>query len=284
MVEEAIRNGTWIPPAPGGLAGFGMGGRSGRDRIDPGKKPKMWEAYVEKDDAKGYADADWDWDAVRPFSVAVVGSPQPTQPALEAGSGPTTTTDTTTNDTNHATTERMSFIRRIREYINPTPPIPPSPLSERNIPLNRTGSSANVSHIALPSGPQTVRVSVLIAMPSQSHSHSHSQPFPHHVPILKFPSPLVASPSPSSSSPTNTSTFMTHPSVALTLESSPLGTNHPAPQRHRGDEDEKLPIIEFGVAELMVRENDCKEEEDVDAQGGMDGKRPLSMGSSMYVA
>jgi hypothetical protein len=41
MIEEAIRNGTWVPPAHGGGAGNG-----GRQKVDLSKKPKMWEAFL----------------------------------------------------------------------------------------------------------------------------------------------------------------------------------------------------------------------------------------------
>lgn len=42
MIEEAIANGTWIPPTPT----TGAGGRGGRDKVDLTKKPKMYEAYI----------------------------------------------------------------------------------------------------------------------------------------------------------------------------------------------------------------------------------------------
>lgn len=41
LVEEAIRNGTWVPPT------FNAGGRRGRR--DVGEKPTMWDAWVGKD-------------------------------------------------------------------------------------------------------------------------------------------------------------------------------------------------------------------------------------------
>ncbi|KIM89705.1 hypothetical protein PILCRDRAFT_2020, partial [Piloderma croceum F 1598] len=46
LVEEAIRNGTWVPPP------FGAGGRGGRHGLgkkELGEKPKMWDAWVGKD-------------------------------------------------------------------------------------------------------------------------------------------------------------------------------------------------------------------------------------------
>ncbi|TFK60645.1 hypothetical protein BDN72DRAFT_506033 [Pluteus cervinus] len=40
MMEEAIRNGTWIPPAPT------IGGHTGRVKVDLSKKPKMFEVWL----------------------------------------------------------------------------------------------------------------------------------------------------------------------------------------------------------------------------------------------
>lgn len=42
LVEEAIRNGTWVPPP------FNAHGRRG-GRRDIGEKPKIWDAWVGKD-------------------------------------------------------------------------------------------------------------------------------------------------------------------------------------------------------------------------------------------
>ncbi|KAK7455864.1 hypothetical protein VKT23_010901 [Stygiomarasmius scandens] len=48
MVEEAIRNGTYVPgmfgPTPGAWRGAGAGGRG--SKVDLGQKPRMWEAYL----------------------------------------------------------------------------------------------------------------------------------------------------------------------------------------------------------------------------------------------
>jgi hypothetical protein len=78
MVEEAIRNGTWVPPAP----------PTRPVRVDLTKKPVLWEAYIDgKGDLIGHA-ADggvdegrkindvWrmenskEWDMIKPFAAA----------------------------------------------------------------------------------------------------------------------------------------------------------------------------------------------------------------------
>ncbi|KDR78148.1 hypothetical protein GALMADRAFT_245175 [Galerina marginata CBS 339.88] len=79
MMEEAIRNGTWVPPAP----------PTRPVRVDLSKKPVLWEAYIDgKGDlvghpAGGAAGAEgkqitdvWklenskDWDMIKPFAAA----------------------------------------------------------------------------------------------------------------------------------------------------------------------------------------------------------------------
>lgn len=293
MVEEAIRNGTWVPPSPGGLGGFGMG-RSGRDRVDLDKKPKMWEAFVEKkEDVKGYVESEWDWDSIRPFSATVATSPAPSQPPPQpifpplatTDSGPLAITynDTTPNDTNNTTQEQgVPFTRRIRQLISPAPsPVIP-PLPERNIQSNvDPHSSPNAIEVVLPSGPQKIRVSVLIVMPSPPHSPRRSVI----APTVKSSSPSPSVSPPSSPSPMTlslpSSTPLTPPSVpqALALESSPLGL-HPSSSLHQESEDEKVPYIELGVAEFLVREEGYGSRP-VGAGERADSKRCLSIGSSL---
>jgi hypothetical protein len=64
LVEEAIRNGTWIPPS------------TSRDgSVNPGAKPNMFEAFVSgekgplehrkpNESAYGHGKEDVDWDAI----------------------------------------------------------------------------------------------------------------------------------------------------------------------------------------------------------------------------
>jgi len=76
MVEEAIRNGTWVPPAP----------PTRPARVDLSKKPVLWEAYLDgKGDVVGYTPGgdngkkindSWrteyskEWDMIKPIAVA----------------------------------------------------------------------------------------------------------------------------------------------------------------------------------------------------------------------
>ena len=89
MVEEAIRNGTWVPPSP----------PTRPARVDLSKKPVLWEAYV--DDKGGItawrsaggegmhhdhwrAEHSKDWDTIKPFSATYVSKPAETSPAISA--------------------------------------------------------------------------------------------------------------------------------------------------------------------------------------------------------
>ncbi|KAG6864161.1 hypothetical protein C0991_011979 [Blastosporella zonata] len=90
MVEEAIRNGTWPPPSPGGSGSFGRGGN--RRGVDLSKKPKLWEAYVGQKDKEPKHSGKMDtitelqWDTIRPFSATHVLPPTARNSASAAGS------------------------------------------------------------------------------------------------------------------------------------------------------------------------------------------------------
>ncbi|KAJ7291593.1 hypothetical protein C8J57DRAFT_1273470 [Mycena rebaudengoi] len=63
MVEEAIANGTWIPPAP-------------RIKVDLRKKPKLWDAYVSPPPGAGEGK---EWDRVMPFAASYARPPAPSR-------------------------------------------------------------------------------------------------------------------------------------------------------------------------------------------------------------
>jgi len=276
LVEEAIANGTWLPPTQG------PGGPSGtRARVDLSRKPKMWEAFVGDDTVHGEKadyeprmerETEWDWDSIRPFSASY--APPPVAPIPLP---PPVTTPTTQPEQ-----PRISITRRIRQLISPTPAAPMVPL-----PSLGPGSHGNSSpNLLAAEGPKTLRVAVLIAMPSPTnshyhHSHSRSQSSTHlNDPSSKSPSPSPSplmlsppSPSPSSSSP---SPLSLHPSQSP-LHCSPL--SHTSSTPHLPEELE-LPHLEFGVAELVVREEQEKSD-DEEGERGKDTR--ISVGSSVDV-
>ncbi|KAJ6517592.1 hypothetical protein DFH09DRAFT_234708 [Mycena vulgaris] len=147
MVEEAIANGTWVPPAP-------------RVKVDPKKKPRLWDAYLAPPvnvpvgsggEVEGEREKD-EWEAIMPFAASYTPpshAPPPSTASLPSASTPT-----------------------------PSPAHPPASANALN------GKAAEQEEIGLEQ--PRVRVAVLIAMPipppssaSSSNSHQLSPPTPH---------------------------------------------------------------------------------------------------------
>ncbi|KAG6897626.1 hypothetical protein C0992_012855 [Termitomyces sp. T32_za158] len=209
MVDEAIRNGTWVPPSPGsGAFSFGNNGR----RIDLSKKPALWEAFVGSGErhtqrtGKAEAVTEWEWDSIRPFAAAYVTPPNQV--------------DSESATSNAIPQERSSLTARLhglmRNQQQPTLHIPtrirattPITVPAATLPDSTAPPPAAPGE---PASPQKVRVAVLIAMPQPPEAKSRS------------PTPQPAA----STSATAT------------------------PPRSIADEDQELPHIEFGVAELEV--------------------------------
>ncbi|KAK0472493.1 hypothetical protein IW261DRAFT_1507714 [Armillaria novae-zelandiae] len=136
MVEEAIRNGTWIPPTNGrGI------------RYDPSQKPIMHEA------AMNVQKNHHDWEACKPFSVSytVAAQNRTAPPAL-----PPLLQDNSAR----------ARLRRIWSHVDASP-LPP--------PLSPAASDAPL--LPDPSG-GPLRVSVLVAMPSQHYGEQQDE-LPH---------------------------------------------------------------------------------------------------------
>ncbi|EDR09313.1 uncharacterized protein LACBIDRAFT_326010 [Laccaria bicolor S238N-H82] len=180
MVEEAIRNGTWVAPAP-------LTSRASRN-VDLSKKPKMWEVYLGQGGfgygEKGGEEYCAQWDAIQPFSAAyVTPTTSDTQDDHRTGSNdqlphPATTT----------TSPPRPFFSRIMNRTPSSTSNPSSfPLTTRTNTItsstdanndNTDTPSTTIIPPLAPTGPPTVRVAVLIVMPfqrtQQSHSHSSS--------------------------------------------------------------------------------------------------------------
>ncbi|KAF8872807.1 hypothetical protein CPB84DRAFT_1854299 [Gymnopilus junonius] len=298
MVEEAIRNGTWVPPAP----------PTRPARVDLSKKPVLWEAYIDKKgDLVGHAvggalgdskindvwkmDNTREWDMIKPFAATYLSASEATatpelprgpptttglatapsvgslrgaaalqppipspgsqsQPDVEAGNGPTAATTPTSS--NRARMPRpRAMLSRALNMLNPTPdptsPLP-APLSGS---LQNAGSNANLAlgtaaegGMTELKGPQVMRVAVFIAMPK----------------------PPSGSPTGSLSASTTMVPSDSHP-----LQPSASTSCHPS---HSDDDDEQpLPHLEMGVADVLVVPHD------VDTPSHPSGKKSAQRGS-----
>ena len=251
MVEEAIRNGTWVPPTPPVRPA----------RVDLSKKPELWEAYLgdsgwQLGNGTGKEfDKNWkfeysrDWESIKPISASYYTAPLTS--VSYSGSTPNLTnlpppvyipTSTPTNpsaprgdgDDNQRTPEvstgtTPSLLTRARIFLNPT-----SASSSADNGTNAHSNSANISLTELsPNSPASVRVAVLIAMPSPSYHGSSTSTTPLSA---SFPSSLSPKVEPTTSHPLQLSPSR----VRVTVD----------------DEDHSLPHLEMGVAEVVVGRSD----------------------------
>ncbi|KAK0184828.1 hypothetical protein F5146DRAFT_1073855 [Armillaria mellea] len=164
MVEEAIRNGTWIPPTNGrGI------------RYDPSQKPILHEAamHVQKNHH--------DWEACKPFSVSYTVAAQnrtapPATPPIQQDNS------------------ARARLRRVWSHVDASPLPPPLSPPASDTPL-----------LPEPSG-GPLRVSVLVAMPSQHYGEQQDE-----LPHLEFGTadiPVAYPPDDANSNPSNNTKSM----------------------------------------------------------------------------
>lgn len=224
-IEEAIRNGTWIPPSALGRSAA---------RVDLSKKPRMWDAYLDLyHPSRRYSTSifseEKDWDSMKPLMVSYINGSKPSTTTITVTRGDSSNDRSPAANGNEAQRRRNLFSqisRGVRDVLTTTSREPQLPLS---YPVNN-GSSQDVPLTEVePSGPPKVSVAILIAMPRQHSSPSSSKL----EPSSSFSSPTL---------PTLT--------TATVLNSSPR------------DEEEELPHIEMGVVELVVSEESHHIEDD----------------------
>ena len=256
MIEEAIRNGTYVPPVRPG-------------HVDPSKKPQLWEAYIGSDGGwqtgrsssfshgsgkKGLdISTNWksenstDWESIKPICAAYT---EPLTSVSYSGSTPNLTTSlsppisipapisgprgddeenqrTAEVPTGTTTTTTPSLLTRARTFLNPNP-ASSSAQNETNSQSNSPNISTTelISNSPLP----TIRVAVLIAMPSPSSSSSSSHG--------------------SSSTPLSTS-LSQKPTTSHPLELSPSPTTSVRDEKQQ-QQQPLLPQLEMGVADVQV--------------------------------
>ncbi|KIM42016.1 hypothetical protein M413DRAFT_445201 [Hebeloma cylindrosporum] len=276
MVEEAIRNGTWVPPSPPSRAA----------KVDLSKKPILWEAYIDNKGSISYShggggsiNPDWtaeqpkEWDMIRPISAAYLPSSTAMEPTDSTPTNPIpgpTPIDEPPSDPGASPTRisrpRAIFSRAMR-MLNPTP-VETSPLPVANLPDANTNagvSGAGDAHISMTEldekrqSPSLMRVAVLIAMPSPPSSSSSSSSSTSPSTAVPLPG-SVSTEASSSSSPSpppppiiSPSSSPAKPSITTT-QSHPLQINpaFPLPLSPTQDEEPLLPHIEMGVADVLV--------------------------------
>ena len=269
MVEEAIRNGTWVPTTPAAR----------NSRVDLAKKPELWEAYLgsggwqlgglgsgkELDiDSNWKSEYSRDWESIKPIYAGYIDSVSGSTPDRSASlSSPASIPIPTPinvsaprrdeeENRRNAEVSSRSLFTRARTFLNSNSNVPASSSADNGA-ISRS-NSANISMTELgSSSPSTIRVAVLVAMPSPS-SHGSSTP----------PSASISSRS--------------QPTTSHPLDSSSL------PPTTIGDEEQPLPHLVMGVADVVVgRSGNSSTWDNVRTRGeGTKGedKVPHSRGSS----
>lgn len=237
LEEEARRNGTYFPSAPPV--------RVRPPRVELGKKPDFWEAYLgrgstgrkkEELDTCTNWKSEYRWHSIKPI-YAGYAEPLTCDPKSDSTTSssppvfiPSPTSAPRVDDEENQRTAEVStgptpgpslLTRATRIFLNPNSTVPASSSAD-----NRTNSRENVSTTELnPNLPVSIRVAVLIAMPR-------------------------ASPSSHGSSSTPLSASKAHPTTSHSLElSSPSLTT----LRMTDDEEEQpLPLLVMGVADVAI--------------------------------
>ena len=236
MVQEAIRNGTYVPPTSSNLTirpelwEAYLGGSSGWQLGSGKKEERNWKSEY----SRNY------WESIKPIYAGLAkpladvrvpysgSSPNlPTsfsQPASIPVSTPINHSAPRGDDEENQLTAEVpttppSLLTPARIFLNLNSPIPASS------PANNNGTNSHPVSAISPPQPM-IRVVVLIAMPSPTPSHVSTS--------------ALSSLSSKKSQPTTTS-------HSPELSSSPTTT-----LRFTDDEDQPLPHLEMGVADVVV--------------------------------
>lgn len=300
-----MRNGTWVPSpddpyglnalagADGVRPGWGPGaiggaGRWGRGRVDLSRKPGMWDVYLGGGSGYGVTEKGGfgyngdvggsgygctgegrEWDAIKPVSVTYVSAPTK-KPAVTPVGVPVGVSDAghvqagQVNVSQQEGRSRRGIVRRAGTFVADLfRPPRPEVIAQRQQNANAIaiaigGMAAGGTVVGEEEqesvqsgevhGGQKVRVAVLIAMPRPPSVPRH---------------PSTAA---SSSGESSTGT----PALPHPLSSSTL---YPEAQED-GEGEQLLPVLEIGVAEVMVAAGEDEENERREVgEGKLDGAR-----------
>ncbi|KAF9528852.1 hypothetical protein CPB83DRAFT_301078 [Crepidotus variabilis] len=242
MIEEAIRNGTWVPPPPPDWEG------RGRVKVDLSKKPQMWEAFIgeevsEKEkvqaeylqnpagDGQIIINSTWRtggrwmrWSSIWPFAASYVVPPGSTE-----ASG--------ANVIEAEFSDGGGVLRRRRLRM----PVPPPRAM-----FSRIASALGTSNTPTEAGDMTPKNSIPMnnLYNHRKHLASMTSPTPMKVAVLiKMPTP----PSPPNTSRSSSQTASGSNSL-LTVPTLSTATH----TQHEEEEEVPLPHIELGVAEVIL--------------------------------
>ncbi|KAH7911844.1 hypothetical protein BJ138DRAFT_1112834 [Hygrophoropsis aurantiaca] len=153
LVEEAIRAGTWNPNQA-------YDPHSGRRRREIGEKPKLWETWLRNGEDGDNTTEKGRWDDIMPVHAAYLDLSSPSAPAP-------------TNDPVSRSESPPRTSRFLRPFQRRAPPSPSPPVISPPI----DSSSADISPRSRSPSP-TVRLAVLIAMPSPPPQHTREDDGP----------------------------------------------------------------------------------------------------------
>ncbi|KAK1221415.1 hypothetical protein PQX77_015772 [Marasmius sp. AFHP31] len=293
MVEEAIRNGTYVPPIHGPWV---MGGRRGGGQVDLRRKPVLWEAWLgggyvgareeERDlgvnagaplgggGEKAVA-ADVEWQGVMPMSLQLLKQPiyvdlnNSNNPSASLNNGNGTANNSTTSLPNpNDTSPPSSALGRIQSTFgwrfgsrstSPSPPIPGISRSDPPNPPRITGVGIV---------PPWARLSEPV------FRYSYPQPAPQE----ELPPQMLPS------RPANASEMMESPARVRVTVMIAMPSRHPViSSRKEAQEaqqvmvEEGLPHLEVGIAEVDVDEvGVSREEKEAASAADVKGKRSMS--------
>jgi len=227
MIAEAIANGTWFPNAA-------------NDDHHPGEKPGFFEAFVSGAGAGGRPKdgggvggnekavienrgekEDIDWQDIMPFSATYLIDDTDTDGSKPVSTPIATTATTTSPQTPLSARHRFaSAFRRVRARATPAPLLP-LPVSAR---------AAN------PPSP------FLLASPSPSRSARDEEPS----------SPMTPTPTPSAMPIPVPSTIRVAVLIAMPVPPPAAAAAAQATSVYGNEEEEEIPHVEFGVADVEV--------------------------------
>ncbi|KAL0060750.1 hypothetical protein AAF712_012440 [Marasmius tenuissimus] len=302
MVEEAIRNGTYVPPVHGPWV---MGGRrGGAGQVDLGKKPVMWEAWLgggyvgarekERDlgvrgplgaDEEKVAIADAEWQGLMPMSLQLLkepvyvdlNNPNNSSASLNNGNGTANHSSTSLPNANNMSTP-TAVLSRIRSTFGwrsssrstrPSPSISgTSPSDSPNPPPSTPPGIGGLGTGGVGIVPPWARLSEPV------FRYSYPQPAPQEeLPPQMLPSP-----------PANSSGKMESPAKVRVSVMIAMPSRHPVissgkevRETQQAVVEEELPHLEVGSVEVDVDEAEASQEEkETESTADMKGKRSMS--------